>query len=180
MTQTPAGWYPADNGSERYWTGSEWTDQVRPAGGGAPSSPPSYQQQPPKKKHTLRNILLALVVLLVLVVGGCIAIIGTAANQVSKSVAKGHDVTYIVGGTTKKADLTYTTDGSTSTQQEQGAKVPWRKKLHIKGNILSIYQLIAQNTGKGTITCEILVDGKSVKKATSKGFAAIASCDYTK
>ena len=57
--------------------------------------------------------------------------------------------------------------------------MPWKKTLHISGNLLSVYQLSAQNTGRGTVTCEILVDGRSVKKGKSKGFAAIASCDYT-
>ena len=32
MTQatTPAGWYGQPDGTERFWTGSQWSDQVRP------------------------------------------------------------------------------------------------------------------------------------------------------
>jgi hypothetical protein len=42
---TPAGWYPDNNapGSERYWDGSQWTEQTR-AGGAAPTPPPTAQQ----------------------------------------------------------------------------------------------------------------------------------------
>ncbi|MEU5142659.1 DUF2510 domain-containing protein [Streptomyces sp. NPDC021139] len=51
MTQaTPPGWYP-DPGqkndgpaTERWWDGTAWTDQVRPAGAGAAGAPPA---QPP-------------------------------------------------------------------------------------------------------------------------------------
>jgi hypothetical protein len=91
-SQTPAGWYPGENGQERYWDGSAWTDQTRPSG--APAGPPPPQQgyyqpgPPPKKKHTLRNVLLILLVLFLLCVGGCIALIGGAANEVDKSVKK--------------------------------------------------------------------------------------------
>ncbi len=27
---TPAGWYGQPDGNERFWTGSGWSDQVRP------------------------------------------------------------------------------------------------------------------------------------------------------
>ncbi|MBO9579157.1 MAG: DUF2510 domain-containing protein, partial [Microbacteriaceae bacterium] len=36
----PAGWYPdSTQGQERYWDGSAWTDQLRPAAPAAPSAP---------------------------------------------------------------------------------------------------------------------------------------------
>lgn len=43
-------------------------------------------QPPPKKKHTVRNILLGLTLLFVLMLGGCIALIGGAANEVDKAI----------------------------------------------------------------------------------------------
>ena len=51
-------------------------------------APAGYYQQgpPPKKKHTLRNVLLILALLFVLVVGGCIALIGGAANEIDKAI----------------------------------------------------------------------------------------------
>lgn len=51
--------------------------------------PYPYVPQPPaKKKHTVRNILLVLVVLFILVVGGCMALIGGAANEIDKAIDK--------------------------------------------------------------------------------------------
>lgn len=90
---TPAGWYPSD-GSERYWDGSAWTDQTRPAqaatGAPAPAAqqPVYYQQPPQKKSHVLRWVLLTIVLLFVLLVGGCFALLGVAGNEVSKSIDK--------------------------------------------------------------------------------------------
>lgn len=43
-------------------------------------------QPPPKKSHTLRNVLLTLVLLGVLIIGGCMALIGGAANEVDKAI----------------------------------------------------------------------------------------------
>lgn len=40
----------------------------------------------PKKKHTVRNIILVLLALGILFVGGCMALIGGAANEVSKAI----------------------------------------------------------------------------------------------
>jgi hypothetical protein len=50
--------------------------------------PQGYYQPgpPPKKKHTVRNILLVLVLLFVLFIGGCMALLGTAANEIDKSI----------------------------------------------------------------------------------------------
>ena len=43
---------------------------------------------PPKKSHTLRNVLLIILALFILFVGGCLAIVGMAANSVDKSIKK--------------------------------------------------------------------------------------------
>lgn len=49
-----------------------------------PYPQPPYPQ--PKKSHAVRNVLLVVVLLFVLFVGGCLALIGTAANEASKSL----------------------------------------------------------------------------------------------
>lgn len=65
-----------------------------PQQGQQPPYPPQGQQgyyqpgPPPKKKHTVRNVLLVLVLLFILFVAGCIALVGKAANDVSKSIDK--------------------------------------------------------------------------------------------
>jgi TM2 domain-containing membrane protein YozV len=35
-TTAPPGWYGQQDGSERFWTGSQWSDQVRPRGAAPP------------------------------------------------------------------------------------------------------------------------------------------------
>ncbi|MBD3924532.1 hypothetical protein IEZ26_07875 [Nocardioides cavernae] len=42
--------------------------------------------KPPKKKHTVRNLLLAFVVITGLGIAGCTALVGGAANEISKSI----------------------------------------------------------------------------------------------
>mgnify|MGYP001579131498 CR=1 FL=1 len=84
-----------------------------------------------------------------------------------------HVVVYEVGGTAKKADLTWSTPSGI--EQEGDAKVPWKKTLKAKdGAAMSIS---GQNKSGGTITCTITVDGKKVKAARSKGLYQIASCN---
>lgn len=45
-----------------------------------------YPAPPQKKKHTVRNVLLILVLLFVLFIAGCMALIGKAADEASKSI----------------------------------------------------------------------------------------------
>ena len=51
-----------------------------------PPQPGAYPPQPVKKSHTLRNVLLVIVALMVLFIGGCLALLGTAANEVGKAI----------------------------------------------------------------------------------------------
>ncbi|WP_414706451.1 DUF2510 domain-containing protein [Rhodococcus pyridinivorans] len=74
------GYYPDPSGVMRWWDGSRWTDRVQNSG------PPPPASQPPKKSHTVRNILLALVAVGVLAIGGCIAFLAVAANEVNDAI----------------------------------------------------------------------------------------------
>lgn len=60
--------------------------QQQPPPGGVP--PQGYYQQgpPPKKKHTVRNVLLILVLVFILFIGGCLALLGGAANEIDKAI----------------------------------------------------------------------------------------------
>lgn len=52
--------------------------------------PPQYpaQYQQPKKSHTLRNVLLVFLGIFILGFGACAVVVGTAANEVGKSIDK--------------------------------------------------------------------------------------------
>jgi len=45
-----AGWYPQDDGGERFWDGSEWTDAVRVGEGRPPEAPVEAVPEPPEVK----------------------------------------------------------------------------------------------------------------------------------
>jgi len=57
---------------------------------GQASNPPQAPAgtTPPKKKHTVRNVILVIIVLVILVIGGCMALIGKAADDIDKSIKK--------------------------------------------------------------------------------------------
>ena len=61
-----------------------------PPGGQFPQQPvPGQPYFPPqKKKHTARNVILIVIGIFILLIGGCFALIGGAANEVSKSIDK--------------------------------------------------------------------------------------------
>jgi len=117
---------------------------------------------------------------LAIVAAGIVAV-GLSGCDAAATGGTEHTVVYKITGTSKKADLTYTTDGATTTEQSTETAVPWTKTLKIKTS-MPVYQVSAQNSinQKGSLTCVIEVDGKQVKTATAKGEAAIASCDYSK
>lgn len=83
-----------------------------------------------------------------------------------------HTVVYTVTGPSS-ALITYSTPSGQ--EQDNGADLPWKKKFKAKGG--EFLSVSAQNSGSGTITCEITVDGKVVKRARSKGSYAVVSCD---
>lgn len=65
---SPQGGYPPEQG---YYA---------PQPGGYPP------QQPVKKSHTLRNVLIGVFLVFILFIGGCMALIGGAANEIDKAI----------------------------------------------------------------------------------------------
>ena len=86
-------------------------------------------------------------------------------------------ITYRIAGTASSAMITYTTPSGE--EQQNGAHVPWHKTFKVKKDSFDFLTVSAQNSGGGTITCEIDVDGVKVKAARSSGQFAITSCDHT-
>ncbi|HQZ19010.1 MAG TPA: DUF2510 domain-containing protein [Vicinamibacteria bacterium] len=71
-----AGWYPQDDGGERFWDGSEWTDAVRVGEGRPPEAPVEAVPEPPEVKPGMsRSFLfwggLAGVLVFIAAVQGC-------------------------------------------------------------------------------------------------------------
>ena len=81
-------------------------------------------------------------------------------------------VTYQVTGSARRASLLYwTADG----MEERTVDLPWKKSFKAQG--YQIMSIVAQNEGDaGSIKCEILVNGKLIKTATSQGAYVGVSC----
>jgi len=144
-----------------------------------PTQTPPQHFAPPKKRHTVRNVLLILTGLFIVGMVGCFVLVGKVATDIDEDANTEHTVVYKVTGV--KGDLTYTTDGAMTTEQQQGTELPWSKTLKVKG-LIPVYQVRVQNSlgHSGQVTCSITVDGKIVKSATASGEGAIASCVYSK
>lgn len=117
--QQPAGWYPAPDrpGQQRYWDGSQWSDQYAPAqfapAGAVPVAPP--------KKGGAAKVVIPLVACLALAAVAIIAVVvvsassdddeadspGITESSQGAAAAEGED-TYAVGETAKTADLRVT------------------------------------------------------------------------
>lgn len=80
-SNTPAGFYPDSTGAMRWWDGSSWTEHTQQAA-------PVQVAERAKKGHTVRNVLLGIIAVGVLFIGGCLALVGGAANEVGKSLDK--------------------------------------------------------------------------------------------
>lgn len=139
--------------------------------------PQGYQlvQKKPWYKRPIIMIPLTLLVLLILFMGGCMALIGGAANEVDKQMNAEHTVTYKVTGSHQDALITYT-NGDINTAQDNSVAGEWQKDVTIEG--FSVASLTATNgiEDHGEITCQILSDGKVLNENTASGVGASASC----
>lgn len=92
------------------------------------------------------------------------ATVGPAAGGVTYKIT--------ATGSSEAGVITYTEDDSI--EQQTDAHLPWTKTV---ADTNTLDQVSAQNSGSGTITCEIIgPDGTSADKHTASGAYAIASC----
>lgn len=147
-----------------------------------PQNHPQQQWQqpiyPPKKpwyKRAIIMIPLTILAIFVLFMGGCMALFGSAANEVDKKMNEEHAVTYKITGDANDATASYTAN-NTNTTQDTGVAAGWEKDVTLKG--FSLATLTATNgmNDTGSITCQIIVDGQVVNENTASGEFATASC----
>ncbi|WP_181772537.1 DUF4190 domain-containing protein [Amycolatopsis pittospori] len=96
-----------------------------------------------------------------------------AAQEPVQQAAAEHTVVYRVTGTggAKAGNITYTTDGMTTSNQEANVKLPWEKTIKLSGGeALQMVSILAQGSGKGSIKVTIEVDGKLVKEASAQEY----------
>lgn len=83
-----------------------------------------------------------------------------------------YQVTYQVTGSAQRASVVYwTADG----MEQRTVDLPWKKTF--KAQEHQIVSIVAQNeSDSGSIKCEILVNGKVTKTATSTGAYSLVTC----
>lgn len=130
-------------------------------------------------------VLAAIAIIIAIVVDVVVAAaVGTAANEASKSVASysaqasaRHTVEYKVT-TDGAASVNYWTPNGTSQAAVTSA---WTKDVTSTGftsALVSVTSSDFQNSS-ASVSCEIIIDGKSVAKNTGTGAGASASCNAT-
>ncbi|MFC9258027.1 DUF4190 domain-containing protein [Amycolatopsis thailandensis] len=98
---------------------------------------------------------------------------GAPVQEPAKEQAGEHTVVYRVTGTggAKAGNITYTTDGMTTTNQEANVKLPWEKTIKLPGGkSLQMVSILAQGSGKGAIKVTIEVDGKLIKESSAEEY----------
>lgn len=121
-------------------------------------------------KQTMGVKILAVILL----AGSMLLICPSLTRQIILSIATpaSSQVTYRVTGSIQHATVVYwTADG----MEQRSVKLPWQKTFEAQGH--QIISIVAQHDGdSGRIQCEILMDGKVAKKATSEGPYAGVTC----
>lgn len=134
-----------------------------------------YVQQE-KKKSKWWIWLIVLVVVFLALVGGCVAIIGGAADSVQEESEKTATVTYQVTGESSDVLVTYTT-GDGNTTQENDIALPWEKEVTVTGFSKYVSVTVTNGIdGSGKVTCTIKQGDKVISTNTASGVGASASC----
>ncbi|WP_410877245.1 MmpS family transport accessory protein [Nocardia sp. A7] len=166
---------------------------------------PGYPPQPPKKSNTKWIVLGVVAVVLLCGFGGCVAILGKAGEEVSKSIdaaassinsaaptapdSPGAPVPPLTPGTStgKGKNITYeivsdaaelnsvTYFDSNSELQQEASATAPWTKSVTNASTVAIIGLGAQTNGS-SVTCRIIVDGKVADEQTSTGKYAVVNC----
>ncbi|WP_238423048.1 hypothetical protein [Gordonia sp. 'Campus'] len=145
----------------------------QPYPGQYPGYPPA---QPPKKRKKWPWVLLALVVVFLVFAGGCVALIGGAAESIEEESERVVNVTYEITGDGPTGSAIYT-NGDLNTSTDNDIPIPWKKDVEITG-FVKVVSLTASNSfdSTGTIKCIIRQGDKVLSEGTASGPGASANC----
>lgn len=95
-----------------------------------------------------------------------------AQQQQAPAQSTNHTVVYTVSGSGKASNITYTTDGMTSMNQESNVKLPWSKTITLPADqALQMVSISAQGSSESSkVDVTITVDGQLVKEAHATGY----------
>lgn len=191
--QPPQGYHPGMQPQYQQQPPT-WPQQQPPQyqqPGPAPQYPPQGRRQPPRRKGGKGKVVAGIIggtVLLIVVISVAAshgspqapAATGTTPPAPSQAAppsshaaaAAPATVTYVVTGSS--ADVTYGPAGSSLS-----GSVPMRKTDKLGSKPAAYYSIDAQLSGGGKVTCEIMISGKVISKATATGGYNIASCEIS-
>ncbi|HEX3957966.1 MAG TPA: hypothetical protein VHZ03_15215 [Trebonia sp.] len=180
---------------QQQWQPPQWQPPGQQPQWGPPPGPPPVQPRPgrgkPPRKRSGAGLIFGgmcgLAVIIVIIVAAshgsstpaaspaassAPAATGATSAASSPAAPAANTVTYVVTGS--DSDVTYGPEGSSL-----GGSVPMRKTAAIPAKAPGYYSIDAQLGDGGTVTCEILVNGKVISKSTASGSYNIASCEIT-
>ncbi|MDH6284261.1 hypothetical protein [Prescottella agglutinans] len=147
--------------------------------------PPGYQLQPVKKKKW-PWVVVGIVLVFILLIGGCVAVLGKAVDEVDKQINSTAAVSYEVslghpvqgGVLTTNIAVTYTTgDGNIS--QDTAATVPWQKDVEVTGFTKYVSVGATNDATDQMISCTIRQGDRVISTNTASGPFASVSCSGT-
>ncbi|MEV4152054.1 MmpS family transport accessory protein [Nocardia salmonicida] len=144
----------------------------QPPGGGYPQQ--GGYPQPPRKKKVWPWVLGGVLVVLLLIIGGCVALVGTVANEIENEVSREVTVSYQAGGT-GTSTVTYS-DGSLDVAQESEVTLPWSKEVTVTGLVKFVSLSVLSGADGGSVSCKITVGGKVIAEDQASGQFASAIC----
>lgn len=135
------------------------------------------QQTPAKQSNTIYYILGGIIV--VMLVCLCCVVISYLPTSTSSSESQSPnifstdvEVKYVINGSASSALITYFNE--TGGMEQINAGLPWSKNMTVP--IGSSLSLVAQNSGSGSITCEIWMNGEKIKSSTSTAQYGVVTC----
>lgn len=147
----------------------------------APGPQQPYQAQfagpaPAQKKKGKGCLIAAIIVAVVLIAGvaGVIAVINAISKGVTNATTGEHTFTFKVE-TTAKATVVY---GTTSGTSQEVVTTSWTKEKKVTGidGATIFASLDSSAPDNATLSCEILMDGKSQSKNSATGKDSTVSC----
>ena len=134
------------------------------------------------KKSNSLNLIIFAIVSVFLVLCCLFALVGNSNGTPTSTnsgggIGSGIEIKYVIKGTARSALLTYY--NATGGMEQKNISVPFEMNLNVDfGALLS---LVAQNSGTGSITCEIWTNGQLTKTSTSTAEYGVVTCsDFAK
>lgn len=137
---------------------------------------PYYAPPPaPRKRKVWPWIVGGIVVMFLAMMGGCVALVGGAANEIDKESKREVTVTYQVTGSGTGTSVTCS-GRDFNIAQDTDVALPWSKEVTIDGLGKTVTLSATNDQDGGAVTCSIKVGDRVISEQQSTGPFATASC----